>query len=253
MDFSTISDTVSDFNGFKMYEFKFDGCDCKIVEPKEPLPGKRWIWKAEYFHAFQSFETEMLNRGYYYCYMKTEYAFGSPATGKHWDKFYELLTEKYGFARKALLFGLSVGGLYIYNWAVNNTDKISCLYADNPVCDIKSWPGGKGCGPGSPDHWQKLFTCYGFASEAEALAWRGNPVDTLKVIVDAGIPLIHAAAIEDEVVPITENTDVMEKNCLALGGKITVFRHHGHHHPHHGVDDFKLLIDTIVAADESNR
>ena len=29
-----------------------------------------------------------------------------------------------------------------------NTDKVFCIYVDAPVCDFKSWPGGKGKGKG---------------------------------------------------------------------------------------------------------
>lgn len=241
-----IPGTVTDYNGYKMYEFQVDGCICKIVEPADPLPGRQWIWKAEYFEAFPVFELEILKRGYYFMFMHTEYGFGSPVVNAHWDKFYQFLTEELGFAKRMILFGLSVGGLYIYNWAVKNTEKVACLYADNPVCDFKSWPGGKGIGIGEQECWKKLFDFYGFKDEAEALAYKFNPVDNLKPLIDAGIPLIHAAATEDQVVPVTENTDVLEKNCLALGGKITVIRHPGEHHPHHAVDDLNGLIELII-------
>ena len=49
------------------------------------------------------------------------------------------------------------------------------IYGDAPVCDFKSWPGGKGKGKGSPPDWAALLPLYGFKTEAEALACRGNP------------------------------------------------------------------------------
>ena len=61
----------------------------------------------------------------------------------------EKIRGKFGFAKKAALVGLSRGGLYCYNWAVANPDKVASLYGDAPVCDFKSWPGGKGKGKGS--------------------------------------------------------------------------------------------------------
>ena len=237
--------TISNYPSYVMHEFELDGCPCKIVEPLSPLPGYRWILKAEYFTAFPAFEIEMLRRGYYFVYMKLEYECGSPRSMAHWDKLYDFLTGQLHFDPKPILFGLSVGGLYIYNWAAKHPDKVGCIYGDNPVCDFKSWPGGKGCGEGHPQHWETMIKAYGFADEAEALAWKFNPVDNLKPLVDAGVPLIHAAATDDTVVPIKENTDVLEKNCLALGGRITVFRHPGGHHPHHAVKDFSGLCDLI--------
>ena len=43
---------------------------------------------------------------------------------------------------------MSRGGLIIYNWATANPKKVACIYGDAPVCDFKSWPGGKGKGKG---------------------------------------------------------------------------------------------------------
>jgi len=62
-----------------------------------------------------------------------------------------------GFAEKPALIGLSRGGLYCYNWAIENPDKVACIYGDAPVCDMKSWPGGKGKGVGSPDSWKQAM------------------------------------------------------------------------------------------------
>ena len=246
MESLNLPGTVTEFEKtYRMHEFELDGCQCKVVEPLSPLPGKRWILKAEYFPAFPVFELEMLKRGYYFVFMQLEYECGSPHSLAHWNKLYDFLTGEPGFDRKMILFGLSVGGLYIYNWAAENPDKVRCIYGDNPVCDFKSWPGGKGASAGHPKDWEKMIKAYGFADEAAALAWDKNPVDNLKPIIEAGIPMIHAAATEDTVVPISENTDILEKNCLALGGKITVIRHPGGHHPHHGVSDLPGLCDLI--------
>ena len=67
----------------------------------------------------------------------------------------------------------------------------SVIYGDAPVCDFKSWPGGRGKGKGSPADWRELLKCYAFKDEAEALAYRGNPVDILQPLVKAKIALIH--------------------------------------------------------------
>lgn len=36
-----------------------------------------------------------------------------------------------------VLEGLSRGGLPIFNWSIANPDKVTCVYADAAVCDIK--------------------------------------------------------------------------------------------------------------------
>lgn len=231
--------------GYATHHFHFDGCSCTVVEPSNPLPGVRWVWKAEFFTAFPKFELEMLHRGYFICYMNVGNTFGCPDAMKHFDKFYELLTTRYKFDHYPILLGLSRGGLYIYNWACANPDKVGCVYADNPVCDFKSWPGAKGVGPGSERDWEKLLQDYHFASEEEAMQYP-QPIDKVGILVKAGVPLVHAAATEDEIVPISENTDVMEKRVAECGGTLKVFRHPGLHHPH-GLDDPAPLADWIEA------
>ncbi|MCF6175019.1 MAG: hypothetical protein L3J71_04590 [Victivallaceae bacterium] len=235
---------VEDYHGYSLYRFDVGGLDAIIVEPKIPKVRRQWIWKAEFFSAFPNFELAMLERGFYLAFLNVGNTFGCPSAMTHFDEFYTILTEKYSFASHPVLLGLSRGGLYVYNWAVKNTDKVSCIYADNAVCDFKSWPGGKGDAPDSLENWTKLIEDYGFAFEDEALEYSGNPIDNLEPLAKAGIPLIHASATEDEIVPISENTDILEARYKALGGNIKVIRHPGKHHPH-GLENPEPVINFI--------
>jgi pimeloyl-ACP methyl ester carboxylesterase len=166
---------------------------------------------------------------------------------KHWDAFYKALTQQYGLSTKPTLEGLSRGGLYIYNWAARHPHDVSVLYGDNPVCDFKSWPGGKGVGPGSPDDWKKLQLDYGFRTEAEALAYKLNPIDNLAPLARAHVPIVHCAADADEAVPYSENTVILKQRYEALGGEIKVIVKHGFKHHPHGLDDPTPLADFILA------
>ena len=75
--------------------------------------------------------------------------------------------------------------------------------------------------------------CHGFKDEAEALAWKGNPVDNLEPLAKAGIPLIHVVGDKDNAVPVAENTAIIEERYKALKGEITVFhKPNTGHHPH---------------------
>jgi pimeloyl-ACP methyl ester carboxylesterase len=234
------------YQGHLRHTFTVDGCQCYLVEPDEPRSDRAWVWKAEFFEAFPTFELAMLDRGFFLAYITVGNTFGCPSALKHWDVFYRELTETYGLSRKPILLGLSRGGLYIYNWAAANPDKVGCLYGDAPVCDFESWPGGKGSGPGSPPDWQALMTCYGFASEAEALAYPHNPIDNLAPIAAAKIPLIHVVGDVDEAVPVAENTTILEERYRALGGLITaIHKPSCGHHPH-GLDDPSPVIDFIL-------
>ena len=132
--------------------------------------------------------------------------------------------------------------------AAANPNKVAAIYGDNPVCDFKSWPGGKGSGPGSPEDWKKLIHDYGFRSEAEALAFTGNPIDNLKSLARARVPLIHLCGDADEVVPYPENTVLLGQRYVKLGGTIHVIVRHGFHHHPHGLDDPTPVVEFIEKA-----
>ena len=142
--------------------------------------------------------------------------------------------------------GLSRGGLYCYNWAIANPGKVSCIYADAPVCDFKSWPGGKGKGKGDPANWVRVLELWKFPDEAAALAWTGNPVDHLAPLAQHQVPLLHVFGDADEVVPWEENTGLIASRYEALGGSITLIRKPGTGHHPHGLDNSTPIVDFII-------
>jgi pimeloyl-ACP methyl ester carboxylesterase len=164
---------------------------------------------------------------------------------RHFNAFYAELVN-HGLSKKPALIGLSRGGLYAYRWASENPDKVSVIYGDAPVCDFKSWPGGKGKGKFSPNDWSALLKLYSFEDEAEALAYKGSPIDTLGPLAKAKVALIHVVGDEDTVVPAAENTDILEKRYKALGGEIQVIRKPGGNHHPHGLEDPKPVVDFIL-------
>ncbi|MCA9271052.1 MAG: alpha/beta hydrolase, partial [Planctomycetales bacterium] len=197
---------VSQWNGYARYDFQVDGKPVLVVAPKTAAAGRPWVWHGEFFGHKPAPDVALLGQGFHIVYMRVPDMLGSPTAVKHWDAFYRELTEKYGFAKKAALVGLSRGGLYCFNWATANPDKVACIYADAAVCDFKSWPGGKGKGKGSARDWQLVLSTYGFANDAEALAYDKNPVDNLAPLAAAGVPLLHVYGDADDVVPWDENT-----------------------------------------------
>jgi pimeloyl-ACP methyl ester carboxylesterase len=236
----------SDYHGFDRFDFVVDGCGAIVVAPHQAAPGRPWIWRAEFFDHRPEADLALLAKGFHLVFIEVGNTFGCPDAMKHWDAFYAELTGKYGLSRRAVLEGLSRGGLYVYNWGAADPSRVACIIGDNPVCDFKSWPGGKGKGPGSPGDWKKLIQDYHFASEAEALAYAKNPVDNLAGLAKAKIPLLHLAADADEVVPYEENTVVLKKNYEALGGSITVIVKHGLKHHPHGLDDPTPIVEFVM-------
>ena len=218
--------------------------------PKQALPGKPWAWRGEFFGAFPNADIALLGKGFHLAYLGVPNLFGSPEAVAQWNGFYQELTGKYGLAKKVALIGLSRGGLYCYNWAAANPDKVACLYADAAVCDFKSWPGGKlknlGKGNGSDTEWQNLLKAYHFQSDTEAIAYAKNPIDNLKLLADARVPLLHVYGDADDAVPWDENTGVVAERYRKLGGSITLIPKPGIGHHPHGLEDPKRIVEFIL-------
>lgn len=242
------AETVDTWNGFTRHTFPVDGCTAWVVEPTTPLPGKRWSWCMEFPDAFtqRCAAPDLLKKGFYQAHISVGNTFGCPAAVAHFNAFYAALVAK-GFAPTVALIGISRGGLYAYRFASEHPERVSVIYGDAPVCDFKSWPGGKGAGHGSPGDWTALKSLYGFPDDAAAAAYTGNPIDVLAPLAKAGVALIHVVGDADEVVPVAENTALIESRYHALGGTIQVIHKPGVGHHPHGLDDPLPVVDFIVA------
>ena len=237
---------LSDWHGFRRYDFEVDGRPVLVVAPEKTAAGKPWVWHGEFFGHKPAPDIALLKQGFHIVYMSVPDLLGSPTAVKHWDAFYHELTTRYGFAKRAALVGLSRGGLYCYNWATANPEQVACIYADAAVCDFKSWPGGKGTGKGSPRDWQLVLERYGFKDEAEALAYRKNPVDQLAPLAKAKVPLLHVYGDADDVVPWEENTGLVAERYHALGGEIVLIAKPGVGHHPHGLEDSTPIVEFIA-------
>jgi len=223
----------NDYRGYARYDFSTGGQSFVVVTPKSAVPGKPWIWRAEFFDHEPQVDTALLEKGWHLVHIPSAAGqYGGPKGVAGWNAAYEYLTTKHGFSPKPALEGLSRGGLLVFNWAAANPDRASCIYADAPVCDFKSWPGGKGKGQGSAGDWQACLKAYGLA-EAQALEYKLNPVDHLEPLAKAKVPLLHVVGDADDVVPVAENTQLVEERYRKLGGTIEVIHKPGvGHHPH---------------------
>lgn len=239
-----LSGKESDWNGFVRYDFEVNDHPVLVVIPKEAAKGKPWVWHGEFFGHKPAPDIALLQKGFHIVYTQISNQFGSPTAVAHWNQIYDVLTRKHGFAEKVGLTGTSRGGLYCYNWASQNANKVACIYGDAPVCDVKSWPMGKGHGMGSPNEVQNLLAAYGVTTEAELFAKLLNPIDSLKPLADAHVPLLHVYGDADEVVPWDENTKVIAERYKALGGEIILINKLGVGHVH-GLDDSTPIIEYL--------
>jgi pimeloyl-ACP methyl ester carboxylesterase len=236
---------VSDWSGYERLDFTVDGRAALVVRPKHAAKGRPWIWRTEFFGHEPQGDVALLGKGYHVAYIDVQNMYGAPVALGHMDALYDHLTKAYDFSKKVTLEGFSRGGLFAFNWAALHPDRTASLYVDAPVCDFKSWPGGKGKGPGAATDWERCLKAYGL-TEAEALVYKKNPLDNLETLSKAGIPILAVIGDADEVVPVTENIDLVEKRYKELGGRIEVIRKPGGKHHPHSLKDPKPIVDFIT-------
>lgn len=241
---------ASIWKGFDRYDFKHNQKEARLIIPKKPLPGKPWIWRARFPDWHIEADSILVAKGFHLAYINTNNQFGSPKAVAIWDGFYDFLTSKLNLHKKVSLMGVSRGGLFIYNWAKKNPEKVASIYAEAPVCDFKSWPAGFGTGKGSLKAWEKLKEEYGFQSDAAAKAYQNNPIDNLNALAAAKVPILHMIGLLDKIVPVTENTMPLINSYILLGGNASVVtctegkqKLEGHHFP---IETPQTVVDFIT-------
>ena len=234
----------SQWNGFERLDFTVDGRASHLIVPPKADVGKPWIWRTEFFGHEPQADIALIGKGFHVAYVNVQNLYGAPQALDAMDKFYEHVTREYGLMPKVALEGFSRGGLFALNWAARHPERVACIYNDAPVCDFKSWPGGKGKGKGSTGDWKRCLEAYGL-TEAEALAYKLNPVDNLAPLAKHKVPLLHICGDADDVVPLEENTKLIETRYKALGGPITVIVKPGIGHHPHSLKDPKPIVDFV--------
>ncbi|MDA0810954.1 MAG: hypothetical protein O3C21_00965, partial [Verrucomicrobia bacterium] len=96
-----------------------------------PYPGQEEHWMLE----------RLLAAGVAVAGIDVGESMGNPEGRRIYTSFHEVLTEQHGLTAKACLLARSRGGLMLYNWAVENPDKVAAIAAIYPVCDLRTYPG----------------------------------------------------------------------------------------------------------------
>ena len=205
------------------------------MAPRQTAAGTPWVWRARFFGHEPQTDIALLERGFHVAYVDVAGLFGAPKAVARWNTFHTYLTTKHGFAHKPAIEAMSRGGLIAFNWAAQNPDKVACIYADAPVCDFKSWPGIT----------PKILKAYGLTQE-QAQSYPGNPIDNLHPLADADIPLLHVVGDADTVVPVAENTAVVETRYKKLGGSIHVIHKPDVGHHPHSLEDPTPIVTFIL-------
>jgi acetyl esterase/lipase len=195
------------YDGPTSGKFKMGGMS--IVVPKTVAPGKPWVFTGDAIERDATVEQALLAKGYHILIVSP---LGSGFTQKQWNDAYQLLVDN-GFSKKPVLKGIGPKAGEAYAWAVASPDKVSCIYARNPL--MKSLMAGK-----------------------------QQPIDNLAALAKAGVPVLHDCGALDPW--LDSQTHVVEKRYKELNGKITVIVRAGEGHFPLSPKDPKSVVDFIV-------
>ncbi len=216
----------STYAGCERINFLLNGRESLVVRPKNPLPGNPVCWRTEFFGGFDSVDIEMLKRGWHLCYHRASDMYGCDESLEMFHEFQDFICQTFGLNEQAVLFGFSRGGLYAVNYAAKYGERVSGLYLDAPVCDIRSWP----CSNLECREAKECLDWYKLTPET-LKDFAKNPID--KAADVAKIPVIIVAGDSDRVVPYDKNGKIFAERFKAAGGKLeTIIKPGCDHHPH---------------------
>ncbi|MDR2119533.1 MAG: alpha/beta hydrolase [Tannerella sp.] len=198
---------------YDKYTFSLEGVEGSVTvyAPKQAAAGNPWVFRCDRPDGNSAVDGELLAAGFHIVVAPVPYNADGPIL-RHWDVVYNYLTGK-GFAPKPVLAGRGAATGEMYVWAIENPDKVSCIYGENPILR---------------------------ASTAKV-----QPIDNLKPLASAKVPLIHVCGSLDP--NLKTQTGEVKKRYPA--GKMTVVIDHGRgHYPTEPNDPHKianLILQTI--------
>lgn len=232
---------VSKWNGFDRVDFMIEGRAAILVGPVTAAPGRPWIWRTEFFGHQPQVDLALLARGWHVAYIDVKNLYGGPRAMRIQGQFYAHVVVNYQFAKRVVLEGFSRGGLHAFNFAATHPSRVAALYLDAPVLDIRSWPGKNR----ASKEWADCLEAYGLSEESLA-GFRGNPLDRIVPVAKGGVPVIVVAGDADTVVPVSENTAVLERRFREAGGTIEVILKPGVDHHPHSLEDPTPVVEFLL-------
>lgn len=197
---------------YDRYSFELPGVEgaINVIVPKSPAAGTPWVFRAEFVDRDAAVDLALLAKGYRIVTGPVPYNADGPRQA-HWDAVYRHLTS-HGFSPKPVMEGAGGAAGEVYAWAVANPDKVSCVYAENPVLHSRMS--------------------------------KTQPLDNLAPLAKAGVPLLHVCGSLDPA--LETQTRAAERRYKELGGKITVVIREGEGHYPLAPSDSRLVVDYIT-------
>jgi hypothetical protein len=197
---------------YHRYEFALGGVEGSItvIAPKTAAAGNPWVYRAGFVERDAMVDLALLAKGFHVVVGPVPYNSDGPAL-QSWNAVYQHLTD-HGLSKKPVMEGAGRAAGEVYAWAVENPEKVSCIYGENPV--LRS-------------HMSKT-----------------PPLDNLAPLAKAGVPLLHVCGSLDTA--LDDNTRVVEKRYKELGGRITVILKEGEGHYPLAPKDSLPIVEFIL-------
>ena len=200
-------------NCYNRYYFELTGVEgtITVIEPKTPAAGNPWVFRAGFVGRDAAVDLALLAKGYYIVTGPVSYNADGPQRPA-WDTDYKHLTS-HGFSTKPVMEGNGGGAGEAYAWAIENPDKVLCIYAENPILRSKMS--------------------------------KTPPLDNLAALAKAGVNVMHVCGGMDPL--LEQQTRVAEKRYAEFGGKMTVIVKPGVGHYPLAPEDAKPVVEFITS------
>ena len=226
----------------KTYEYVFNGYNAYVVVPE--IPNGKWIWKAEYRTAFDKAEQALIQQGYTHVYYEVRFQYGCPKVLRLMHNFHLDVIQRFNLQKKCILVGMSVGGLYSFNYTLAYPEYVEKVYLDAPALDlydVYSRFTGE-----DVQYYEKMLEAYGLTRET-VQDYKDFPIHNFKEFFATGIPVLLVAGDADPVCRPEKNYKLLLRYCEENNIPITCHIKPGCGHHPHGLEDITPVLDFVNA------
>ncbi len=197
---------------YDRWSFELTGVEgaITVIVPKTAAAGRPWVFRSEVVSRDAVVDLALLAKGFHIVTGPVSYNADGPVLA-HWNNVYKHLTD-HGFSKMPVLEGAGRSAGDAYAWAIENPEKVSCIYGENPVL--------------------------------RSVMATMPLLDHLAPLAKAGVPLLHVCGSLDPA--LDANTRLVEKRYQELGGSIVVVFKEGDGHYPLAPRDPKPVVDFIV-------
>ncbi len=164
-------------------------------------------------------------------------SYGSPDGNRVFDAFYAEMCRKQGLPKRAVFLARSRGGLMALSWSAEHPRSVAGIAGIYPVCDLTSYPGI-----------DKAASAYhldaaGLANRLD----RYNPVNRLRPLARAKVPLYLLHGDVDTLVPLARNSEAVRQRYVELHGPVELQVATGQgHNMWRGFFECQPLVDFVI-------